>query len=226
MLYLVDTANLDAIRHCCKYYPVSGVTTNPTIIAKENTDFKQLICGIREIIGPKRALHVQTTAETAEDILAEATMLKSLVGGQFYIKIPITAEGLRAAAMCKENDIGVTMTAIFTQQQALIAATAGADFVAPYVNRLDNIVSDGVNVVSEIIDIFNIYKLPTRVLAASFKTVEQVHKCALVGTHAITINPDLFEHLIFHPLTNTAIESFLTDWEKVYGDRKVPDLLK
>lgn len=226
MLYLIDTANLEAIRHCCKFYPVSGVTTNPTIIAREKTDFRQLICGIREIIGPKRALHVQTTAETAEDILAEATMLKSLVGGQFYIKIPITSEGLRAAAMCKENDIGVTMTAIFTQQQALIAATAGADFVAPYVNRLDNIVSDGVNVVSEIIDIFNIYNLPTKVLAASFKTVEQVHKCALVGTHSITINPDLFEQLIFHPLTDAAIDSFFTDWEKVYGEAKVPDLLK
>lgn len=226
MQYLVDTANLEAIRHCCKFYPITGVTTNPTIISKENTDFKKLICGIREIIGLKRALHVQTTAETAEDILAEATMLKSLVGGQFFIKIPITAEGLRAAAMCKENDIGVTMTAIFTQQQALIAAVAGADYVAPYVNRLDNIVSDGVNVVSEIIDIFNIYKLPTKVLAASFKTVEQVHKCALVGTHAITVNPDLFESLIFHPLTGTAINSFSSDWNNVYGDQKVPELLK
>ena len=226
MQYLVDTANLSAIRHCCKFYPITGVTTNPTIIAKENTEFKKLICGIREIIGLKRALHVQTTATVAEDILAEATMLKSMVGGQFYIKIPITAEGLRAAAMCKENDIGVTMTAIFTQQQALIAAVAGADYVAPYVNRLDNIVSDGVNVVSEIIDIFNRYDIKTKVLAASFKTVEQVHKCALVGTHAITVNPELFESLIFHPLTNTAIDSFFTDWEKVYGDHKVPELLK
>ena len=226
MQYLVDTANLEAIRHCCKYYPITGVTTNPTIIAKENTDFKKLICGIREIIGLKRALHVQTTAETAEGILAEATMLKSLVGGQFYIKIPITAEGLRAAAMCKENDIGVTMTAIFTQQQALIAAVAGADYVAPYVNRLDNIVSDGVNVVSEIIDIFNRYDIKTKVLAASFKTVEQVHKCALVGTHAITVNPDLFESLIFHPLTGTAINSFSSDWDNVYGGQKVPELLK
>ncbi len=226
MQYYVDTANLDAIRHCCKYYPVTGVTTNPTIIAKEQKDFKELICGIREIIGLKRALHVQTTADRAEDILAEATMLKSLVGGQFFIKIPITAEGLRAAAMCKENDIGVTMTAIFTQQQALIAAMAGADYVAPYVNRLDNIVSDGVNVVSEIVDIFNTYKLSTKVLAASFKTVEQVHKCAMVGTHSITINPELFESLIFHPLTSTAIHSFSNDWERVYGENNVPALLK
>ncbi len=226
MQYLVDTANLEAIRHCCKYYPVTGVTTNPTIIAKEQKDFKELICGIREIIGLKRALHVQTTAEKAEDILAEATMIKSLVGGQFFIKIPITAEGLRAATMCKENDIDVTMTAIFTQQQALIAAMAGADYVAPYVNRLDNIVSDGVNVVSEIVDIFDIYKLPTKVLAASFKTVEQVHKCAMVGTHAITVNPELFESLIFHPLTGAAIHSFSNDWEKVYGENNVPELLK
>ena len=226
MLYLIDTARLEDIRRVCEYYPVAGVTTNPTIISREKGDFKQIICSIREIIGDNKQLHVQTTATEAKDILREAEMIRSTVGGNFYIKIPITKEGLRATEMCKKMGIGVTMTAIFTQPQALMAARAGADFVAPYINRLDNIVSDGVNVVSEIIDIFNIYKLPTKVLAASFKTVEQVHKCALVGTHAITVNPDLFESLIFHPLTGTAINSFSSDWNNVYGDQKVPELLK
>ena len=226
MQYLVDTANLNAIRHCCKFYPITGVTTNPTIIAREKTDFKELICGIREIIGLKRALHVQTTAETAEGILAEATMLKSMVGGQFYIKIPITAEGLRAAAMCKENDIGVTMTAIFTQQQALIAAVAGADYVAPYVNRLDNIVSDGVHVVSEIVNLFKVHNINSKVLAASFKTAEQVHKIAMVGTHSITNNPDLFEQLVYHPLTLYAVDDFEADWASVYGNQKIIDMIK
>lgn len=226
MLYLIDTADLEAIRKCSQYYPVSGVTTNPTIISREKTDFRTLLYSIREIIGDDKMLHVQTTATEADEIVKEAEMIKNVVRGNFYIKIPITAEGLRATAICKEKGIGVTMTAIFTQQQALIAASAGADFVAPYINRLDNIVSDGVRVVEETVDIFKKYNVKTQILGASFKTVEQVHKVSMAGAHAITINPDLFDMLIYHPLTYYAIDDFTKDWESVYGDDKVSDLLK
>ena len=226
MLYLIDTADLDAIRKCSEYFPVCGVTTNPTIISREKTDFRTLLYSIREIIGDDKMLHVQATAAEADEIVKEAEMIKNVVRGNFYIKIPITREGLRATAICKDKGIGVTMTAIFTQQQALIAAKAGADFVAPYINRLDNIVSDGVRVVEEISDIFHNYDIRTKILAASFKTVEQVHKVSMSGAHAITINPDLFDMLIYHPLTYYAIDDFSKDWESVYGDDKVSDLLK
>lgn len=226
MLYLIDTADLDAIKKCSEYFPVSGVTTNPTIISREKTDFRTLLYSIREIIGDDKMLHVQATATEADEIVKEAEMVKNVVRGNFYIKIPITREGLRATAICKDKGIGVTMTAIFTQQQALIAAKAGADFVAPYINRLDNIVSDGVRVVEEISDIFNNYNIKTQILAASFKTVEQVHKVSMSGAHAITINPDLFDMLIYHPLTYYAIDDFSKDWESVYGEDKVSDLLK
>lgn len=226
MLYLIDNANLDAIRACCEYYPVAGVTTNPTIISREDSDFKSLVTSIREIIGEEKMLHVQTTAIKADDIVKEAEMLRSLVGGKFYIKIPITKEGLKAASICKSHGIGVTMTAIFTQPQALLAARAGADFVAPYINRLDNIVSDGVRVVEEIVDIFRKYSIPTQVLAASFKNAEQVHKISLTGAHAVTINPDLFDTLLYHPLTYYAIDDFAKDWENIYGDKKISDMLK
>ncbi len=225
MLYLIDTANLDSIRTCCEYYPVAGVTTNPTIISRENSDFKALITEIRRIIGDDRMLHIQTTATEAEEIVKEAEMLRSVVGGKFYIKIPITKEGLKAASVCKSHGIGVTMTAIFTQPQALVAARAGADFVAPYINRLDNIVSDGVHVVEEIVNIYRAYSLPTQVLAASFKNAEQVHKVSLTGAHAVTINPDLFDTLLYHPLTFYAIDDFQKDWENVYGEKKVSDLI-
>lgn len=225
MLYLIDTANLEAIKECCKYYPVSGVTTNPTIISREKTDFRNLLYSIREIIGDDKMLHVQTTATEADDIVKEAEMIKNVVRGNFYLKIPITREGLRATAICKDKGIGVTMTAIFTQQQALIAASAGADFVAPYINRLDNIVSDGVHVVEETVDIFKSYNIKTKILAASFKNVEQVHKVSLTGADAVTINPDLFSMLIYHPLTYYAIDDFTKDWESVYDDKKVSDLL-
>ncbi|MBQ8513257.1 MAG: fructose-6-phosphate aldolase, partial [Clostridia bacterium] len=118
-----------------------------------------------------------------------------------------------------------TATAIFTQQQALLAALSGADYVAPYINRLDNIVSDGVNVVSEIVDIFRVYDIKTQVLAASFKNVEQVHKVSMIGAHAVTINPDLFDMMIYHPLTYYAIDDFTADWQQVYGEKGVCDLL-
>ncbi len=224
MLYLIDSANLDAIRTCCEFYPVAGVTTNPTIVSREKSDFRELLLSLRQIIGPERMLHVQTTATEAEDILREGEMIRSLVG-DFYLKIPITREGLKATTMCKKHGIGVTMTAIFTQPQALLAARAGADFVAPYINRLDNIVSDGVRVVEEIVEIFTKYSVPTKVLAASFKNAEQVHKVAITGAHAVTINPDLFDTLIYHPLTYYAIDDFSKDWEMAYGDKKVSDLL-
>ncbi len=225
MLYLIDTANLDDIRRVCEYYPVAGVTTTPTIVSREKTDFKKLICDIREIIGENKQLHVQTTATEAKEILREAEMIRQTVGGNFYIKIPITKEGLKATEMCKKMGIGVTMTAIFTQPQALMAARAGADFVAPYINRLDNIVSDGVNVVNEIVDIFKVYDIKTQVLAASFKNVEQVHKVSMTGAHAVTINPDLFDMMIYHPLTYYAIDDFTADWQQVYGEKGVCDLL-
>lgn len=225
MLYIIDTAHVDEIRKCNEIYPVAGVTTNPTIISKEHTEFGPLIKTIRNIIGPEKMLHIQTTSATAPAIVKEAMELQQFVGGDFYIKIPISAEGLKATKVLKKYGIKVTMTAIFTQQQALISALAGADFVAPYINRLDNIVSDGVHVVEEIVNIFKEYDLKTKVLAASFKNVEQVHKAALVGSHAVTINPDLFDKLIYHPLTYYAIDDFSKDWESVYGDQKILDMI-
>ena len=225
MQYIIDTAQLDAIRRCAEYYPIDGVTTNPTIISREHTDFLHLIKEIRAIIGPDKMLHIQTTADDCDEIIAEGKMLHKMVGGDFYLKIPISADGLKATMELKRIGIKVTMTAIFTQQQALIAAKAGADYVAPYVNRLDNIVSDGVHVVEEIVDLFRMHDIKTKVLAASFKTVEQVHKVALVGGHAVTINPELYEQLVYHPLTLYAIDDFKRDWESVYGEKKIPDLI-
>lgn len=226
MLFLIDSADINGIKRCVEFFPVAGVTTNPTIISSAKSDFKRLLCEIREIIGDDRMLHVQTTASDADDIVREAEMLKGLVGNNFYIKIPITEEGLKAIRICKSEGIGVTTTAIFTQQQALMASCAGADFVAPYINRLDNIVSDGVHVVKEIVELFKAQDMKTKVLAASFKTVEQVHKISMTGAHSVTISPELFPMLIYHPLTMYAIDAFDSDWETVYGNQKVSDLIK
>lgn len=226
MLYIIDSARIELIKKCAEFYPIDGVTTNPTIISKEKTDFIKLIKEIRSIIGPDKMFHVQTTSVDCKDIVEEGLRLRELMGENFYLKIPVSPEGLKATMKLKEQGVGITMTAIFTQQQALIGAKAGADFVAPYVNRLDNIVSDGVHVVSEIVNLFKVHNIDSKVLAASFKTAEQVHKIAMVGTQAITINPELFEQLVYHPLTLYAVDDFEADWASVYGNQKIIDMIK
>lgn len=223
MLYILDTADVEDIRHCNEYYPLAGVTTNPSIIAKEHSDFWALISQIRGIIGDEMMLHVQTTEKVAEAIVEEAKLLRDRVGGNFYLKIPICEEGLKATMMLKKLGIKVTMTAIITPAQALMAARAGAEFVAPYVNRLDNILSDGTRVVTEIVEEFQLHGITAKVLAASFKNAEQVHKCALAGCHSATVTADIMKTLISHPMTDAAIAGFENDWKNVYGDKKISD---
>lgn len=226
MLYILDTADLDAIKHFNEYYPLAGVTTNPTIISKEKADFWKLVKGIREIIGKDKMLHVQTVQTTAEKMVEEAKLLKKELGGEFYVKIPICEEGLKATKELKKLGIGVTMTAIFTPPQALLAAQAGASFVAPYVNRLDNIIGDGTEVVSEIVSQLKNYGFDCKVLAASFKTAEVVHKCAMVGCHAVTVSADILEKILSHPMTESAVEGFKKDWHEVYGVKTILDFQK
>jgi len=223
MIYILDTADLKAIKHCNEFYPLSGVTTNPTIVAKEKTDFWPLLEGIRKIIGPEKMLHVQTTEEKAEDIVAEAKLLKERLGGNFYIKIPIGEEGLKATMMLKKIGIPVTVTAIFTPAQALLAAMAGASFVAPYANRLDNILGDGCAVVAETVELLKTYGSDCKVLAASFKNAEQVHRCEMAGCHSVTVSDQILKILATHPMTDSAIEGFKSDWKSVYGDKKIKD---
>ena len=223
MLYILDTADLAAIKHCNEYYPLAGVTTNPSIIAKEKGDFWQLVKAIRNIIGEDKMLHVQTTQKEASKIVEEAKLLKEELKGEFYVKIPIGEEGLKATMELKKLGIGVTMTAIFTPAQALIAAMAGASFVAPYVNRLDNILGDGTEVVAEIVNQLELFGSECKVLAASFKNAEQVHKCASAGCHSVTVAADILKTVISHPMTDAAIAGFDKDWASVYGDKTILD---
>ena len=221
MIYILDTADIEAIKHCNEFYPLAGVTTNPSIISKENTEFWKLVKEIRSIIGEEKMLHVHTVQTKADKIVEEAKLLKKELGGELFVKIPIGEEGLKATMELKKLGIGVTMTAIFTPAQALIAAKAGASFVAPYVNRLDNIIGDGTEVVAQIVELLENYDLDCKVLAASFKNAEQVHKCALYGCHSVTVSADIMKTLISHPMTDAAIDGFDKDWKRVYGDKTI-----
>lgn len=224
MIYIIDTADLEAIKHINEFYPIDGVTTNPSIIAKEKTDFIERLRAIRSIIGEDKILCAQTLQKDADLIVKEGIKLKEAIGGDFYLKIPIGEAGLKATMELKKLGIGVLMTAIFTPTQALMAAKAGADFVAPYVNRIDNVCGDGVGVVAEIVNQFANYGITScKVMAASFKNVQQVNDCASVGCHVATIAPDIYKTLISHPLTDVAIAGFEKDWKSVYGDKQILD---
>jgi fructose-6-phosphate aldolase 2 len=220
MLYILDTANLDQIKRAFDLYPMSGVTTNPTIISKENRNFLDILREIREIIGEEKMLHVQAVSLKAEDIVKEAKYLKDTIGGNLYVKIPVIPEGIKAMKILKEKGIKTTATVIYTAQQALMAAIAGAEFVAPYVNRIDNITGNGVSVVAQIVQLFKVHNIDAKVLAASFKNVQQVHEVALAGAQSVTVNSEIMDGLLNHPLTDLSVNQFVLDWESVYGKGK------
>lgn len=220
MIYFLDTADVGAIARLCDLYPVAGVTTNPTLIAREKRPFPDIIKDIRAVIGDGAMLHVQVTGSDADTMVAEARKLADLVGAGFHPKVPVTAEGIKAIRRLSGLGFRVTATAVVTAQQALMAAVAGAAFTAPYVNRLDMIGGDGVKVVADIVHLFRVHALPTRLLTASFKNVQQVHDVAMAGAQSATLPPDILEALIRHPLTDSGLAGFSADWAAAYGEGK------
>ena len=212
MIYLADTANIEEIKDLFNYYPMEGVTTNPTILFKEDKKLSVIIPEIQACIGNKM-LHIQTISENSDEILLEAKRYRDYfdLKNNFYVKIPVTREGYRAISMVKDAGMNVTATAIFTQQQALIAANAGADFLAPYVNRLDNISSHGIDVVSDIVKTLKLHNMNSKVLAASFKNVDQIYRVSMVGCHAVTVSYEVLTSLMNHPMTEKAVSDFEKD---------------
>ncbi|WP_445586765.1 transaldolase family protein [Sunxiuqinia sp. A32] len=214
---MADTADITALKELYDFFPLEGVTTNPTILKQSGIKLSKSIAAIVEIVGDGM-MHVQMMSSCADDMLREARKYKSYfgLGDNFYAKIPVTTEGYKAMRMIKDNGINVTATAIFTQQQALVASKAGADYVAPYVSRLDNISSHGIEVVGDIVKNMNDYNLSTKVLAASFKTVDQIHRVSMKGSHSATIGPDLLMQMIKHPMTDISVKTFDDDGKDYY----------
>ncbi|MCL3781775.1 fructose-6-phosphate aldolase [Prolixibacteraceae bacterium JC049] len=217
MIYLADTANLEALKKLYEFFPLEGVTTNPTILSQSNLPLSKALIELRDIV-EDGMLHVQVLSNKAEDMVREAKKYKQFLGidEAYFAKIPVTPEGFKAMSMLKCEGINVTATAIFTQQQALVASRAGADFVAPYVSRLDNISSHGIEVVGDIVQNIEDFELDTHVLAASFKTVDQIHRVSMCGAQSATISPELLHQLISHPMTDISVAQFEKDGESLY----------
>jgi TalC/MipB family fructose-6-phosphate aldolase len=217
MLFFLDTANVREIARCFDLYPLSGVSTNPTLIAKEKRPFYDILSDIRKVIGAAPILHVQVLGEDADTMVEEAKQLRDRFGSSILPKIPVTPQGFKAIGMLARLGFSVTATAVATPLQALLAAKAGAAYTAPYVNRIDNIGGDGVGVVANIVRLFTASGLPTKVLTASFKNVQQVQDVALAGAHAATMAPDLLDLLVKHPLTDSGVAGFNADWSSAFG---------
>lgn len=216
MELILDTGNVKEIKELCTILPVDGVTTNPTIVSKEKKKFVDLIKEIDEIVGEDIPIHGQVLSTEFEDIVEEALFI-SKIRKNMYVKIPVTSNGLRAIKELKKQEIKITATAIFTAHQGFLAAKAGADYAAPYVNRLDNISADGVNTVKDLVSIIDKYKLNIKVLAASFKNAQQVIELMKAGVHSVTVPPDIAKAMMNHPLTDWSVERFIEDWEAVFG---------
>ena len=226
MRILLDTANIEDIRYFNEYFPIEGVTTNPTILAKEGGDPIELIRKIRRTIGAQKELHVQLTETTFDGMIEEAEALVREFGATTFVKIPVTDVGLRVTKHLSDRGYGVTVTAVLTAAQALLASRAGASYVAPYISRSENLCADGVGTVADIAEIFEKSHLKTQILAASFKTAKEVLDVAVAGCHSATIGSSIMKMLISHTTTDTSIIGFERDWRAAFGETTLLKLLK
>ncbi len=225
MFLLVDTANLEDIATALEAYPLAGVTTCPTLIVKERRPFWDLLQDIRRLIGNDRMLHAQVMGSTAKQILQDAAALRERISGNFYVKVPVSAEGLKAMPQLQKEGIAFTATTIHSVPQALLAAEHGASFLAPYINHIEDANESGAEFVRKVVSYLDSRHLPARILAASFRNVRQIMDVLLAGAHTVTLSPDLVWKLAAHPMTDASVEKFRNAWDGFYGKGKnVADL--
>ncbi len=212
MKFFIDTANINEIKEAASIGILDGVTTNPTLISRENGKPTEILKNISEIVnGPIAA---EVVALDWEGIVAEGKELVK-IHKNIVVKIPINKDGLKAVKALNEQDIRTMVTLIFTPIQALLAARAGADFITPFVGRLDDIASPGMDLIANIVQIYNNYSIETELIVASIRNPVHVLEAALIGADIATIPLKVIEQLVKHPLTDAGIESFLKDWDKV-----------
>ena len=212
MKFFVDTANVEEIRQAKEMGMADGVTTNPSLVAKENRPFRQLIEEICQIVdGP---VSVEVVSQDAEGMVKEAKELVK-IAENIAIKIPMTVEGMKATKILSDEGINVNVTLVFSPLQALLAAKAGASYVSPFVGRLDDIGHNGMQLVEEIKKIYDNYGFATEIIVASVRHPLHVLKAALIGADIATIPFKVIKQLAKHPLTDIGLKRFLDDWQKV-----------
>ena len=217
MKIFVDTANLDDIKELASWGVIDGVTTNPTLIAKSGRSFNDILKEIFQIIdGP---ISLEVVSEKADEMINEAKKLVEKIPQKYQkniaIKVPMTPEGLKAVTKLKDEKIKTNVTLIFSANQALLAAKAGASYVSPFIGRLDDIGQEGMQIIEEIVDIFYNYDIETEIIVASIRHPIHVIEAARIGADIATIPPVVIKKMAKHSLTDIGIKKFLSDWTKV-----------
>jgi transaldolase len=216
MKIFIDTANVEHIREMADLGIIAGVTTNPTLIAKEGRDFNEVIKEITSIVdGP---ISGEVISLDAQGMVKEGIEI-SKIHPNMVVKIPLTEQGLKATKELSKLGIKTNVTLVFSANQALLAASAGATYVSPFVGRLEDTLHDGIQVVSDIRQIFDIYGFTTEIISASIRSPKQMADSALVGAHIATVPYDVIKKSIQHPLTDKGIKAFMSDWEKTFGKK-------
>ncbi len=217
MKFFIDTANVEDIKKANELGVICGVTTNPSLIAKEGRDFQEVIAEIASIVDGPISGEVKATTTDAEGMIMEGRQIAS-IHPNMVIKIPMTMEGLKAVKVLSSENIKTNITLIFTAAQALLAAKAGATYVSPFLGRLDDISMPGIDLVKTIAQIFAIHLIKTEIIAASIRNPIHVTDCALAGADIATVPYNVIEQMTKHPLTDTGIEKFKKDYADAFGE--------
>ena len=216
--WLLDTADPEKIGEALRYYPVSGVTTNPTILKRAAPDdYFAHLKALKALCGA-RSLHVQLGSEDAEGMVREADVLREKLGKDIFLKVPVTREGIRAIGLLKAKGALVTATAIYDPLQGILAMAAGADWLAPYCNRMEQCGIRFQDAVKRMRGLIDRDGYGTRIVAASFKNIGQVRDAAAAGAHAATLPPELFDSVFELPLIGDSVAGFTRDWKEIAGD--------
>lgn len=220
MKLFIDTANLEDITKAYKVGVLAGVTTNPSLVAKEGVKFEDRIEEILQAVPNVESVSAEVTpnALTAEEMIAEANELIKINGGdkRVTIKLPMTLAGLEATRYLADKGVKTNVTLVFTVNQALLAARAGATYVSPFLGRLDDISEDGVQLVEKIAELFFVQNIDTQIIAASVRHTDHVTRAAMAGAHIATVPFSVIEQMAKHPLTDQGIEKFAADWKKQF----------
>lgn len=217
MKFFIDTANVEDIRKANDMGVICGVTTNPSLIAKEGRDFNEVIKEITTIVDGPISGEVKATTVDAEGMIAEGREIAK-IHPNMVVKIPMTVEGLKATKVLSSEGIPVNVTLIFSANQAILAANAGAAYVSPFLGRLDDINTPGIDLIRNISEIFDIYGYDTEIIAASVRNPIHVTDCALAGADIATVPYKVIEQMTKHPLTDQGIEKFQDDYKAVFGE--------
>ena len=219
MEFIIDTVNLEEIKEAVEYLPIVGVTSNPSIVKKTNPqDFFKHMKEIRKIIGQERSLHIQVISKDCDTIIKEAHRILKEVDDKVYIKVPVSYEGIEAIKLLKEEGINVTATAVYDLMQAYMALEAKADYIAPYVNRIGNLGADPFELINELSNRIIMDGYESKIVAASFKGVQQVKDALNNGAQAVTVPVEVLKQIFANPNIEKAVNDFNQDWYSMYGD--------